>query len=99
MVWHQGFLYQAASWRMARRVFVRVEHHPGELFPHIGFIVTKLKLNERAFSYVKELMEEGMVVRDGRDAWSEDQPSAEKEKRLIRRTGCRTTRYPNLNWN
>ncbi len=27
----KGFLYQAASWKTARRVVAKVEHHPGEL--------------------------------------------------------------------
>ena len=33
LVEFKGFLYQAASWKTARRVVARVEHHPGELFP------------------------------------------------------------------
>ena len=32
----------------ARRVVVKVEHHPGELFPRVGFIVTNLTLPSRA---------------------------------------------------
>ena len=45
---HKGFLYQAASWKTARRVVAKVEHHPGELFPRVGFIVTNLTLPSRA---------------------------------------------------
>src|SRR2546425_12578629 len=41
-------LYQAASWKTARRVVAKVEHHPGELFPRVGFIVTNLTLPSRA---------------------------------------------------
>jgi hypothetical protein len=44
----QGFLYQAASWKTARRVVAKVEHHAGELFPRVGFIVTNLTLPSRA---------------------------------------------------
>jgi hypothetical protein len=33
----KGFLYQAASWKTARRVVAKVEHHAGELFPRVGF--------------------------------------------------------------
>ena len=40
MVWYKGFLYQAASWKTARRVVAKVEFHAGELFPRVGFIVT-----------------------------------------------------------
>ena len=45
---YKGFVYQAASWKMARRVVANVEHHPGELFPRVGFIVTNLTLPSRA---------------------------------------------------
>jgi len=44
----KGFLYQAASWKTARRVVAKVEHHAGELFPRVGFIVTNLTLPSRA---------------------------------------------------
>jgi hypothetical protein len=40
VVWYKGFLYQAASWKTARRVVAKVEFHFGELFPRMGFIVT-----------------------------------------------------------
>src|SRR5207244_10151841 len=36
----KSFLYQAASWKQARRVVAKVEFHCGELFPRVGFIVT-----------------------------------------------------------
>jgi Transposase DDE domain group 1 len=48
VVWYKSFLYQAASWKTARRVVAKVEHHPGELCPRAGFIVTNLGTNSRA---------------------------------------------------
>jgi Transposase DDE domain group 1 len=48
VVWYKGFLYQAASWRTARRVVAKVEFHFGELFPRVGFIVTNLETPSRA---------------------------------------------------
>jgi hypothetical protein len=48
VVLYKGFLYQAESWKTARRVVAKVEHHPGELFPRVGFIVTNLTLPGRA---------------------------------------------------
>ncbi len=45
---YKGFLYQAAGWKTARRVAAKVEHHPGELFPRVGFIVTNRTLPSRA---------------------------------------------------
>ena len=40
IVWYKGFLYQAATWKTARRIVAKVEFHAGELFPRVGFIVT-----------------------------------------------------------
>ena len=42
LVRYRGFEYQAASWDRPRRVIAKVEHHLGELFPRVGFIVTTL---------------------------------------------------------
>ena len=36
------------SWTTPRRVVAKVEHHVGELFPRVGFIVTNLPLPNRA---------------------------------------------------
>ena len=47
VVWYKGFLYQAASWKTARRVVAKVEYHAGELFPRVGFIVTNLERPSR----------------------------------------------------
>ena len=48
VVWYKSFLYQAASWKTARRVVAKVEFHIGVLFPRVGFIVTNLTLPSRA---------------------------------------------------
>ena len=48
VVWYKGFLYQAASWKMAPRIVAKVEFHFGELSPRVGFIVTNLSLPSRA---------------------------------------------------
>jgi hypothetical protein len=37
-----NFTYQAGSWTKPRRVVAKVEWHPGELYPRIGFIVTNM---------------------------------------------------------
>jgi len=41
-VFHASFSYQAATWGKPRRVAAKVEWHPGELYPRVGFIVTNL---------------------------------------------------------
>jgi hypothetical protein len=48
VVWYKSVLYQAASWKTARRVVAKVEFHFGELFPRVGFIVTNLEGDSRA---------------------------------------------------
>src|ERR671932_937652 len=39
---HASFHYRAGSWTKPRRVVAKVEWHPGELLPRVGFIVTNL---------------------------------------------------------
>ena len=39
---HASFTYQAGSWSQPRRVIAKVEWHPGELYPRVGFIVTNM---------------------------------------------------------
>ena len=40
---YANFTYQAGSWTKPRRVIAKVEWHPGELYPRVGFIVTKCR--------------------------------------------------------
>ena len=40
--YYANFSYRARSWMMSRRVVAKVEWHPGELYPRVGFIVTNL---------------------------------------------------------
>ena len=44
-------------------------------------------LNRRAFEHAKELINEGRIVLDERDAWSEHRPTAEQENEFIRLHG------------
>jgi hypothetical protein len=48
LVQYKSFSYQAGSWTRARRIVAKVEHHAGELFRRVGFIVTNLPLPSRA---------------------------------------------------
>ena len=48
LVRYKSVRYQADSWTTPRRVVAKVEHHVGELFPRVGFIVTNLPLQNRA---------------------------------------------------
>jgi hypothetical protein len=40
--YYARFSYQAQSRKNPRRVVAKVEWHPGELYPRVGFIVTNL---------------------------------------------------------
>jgi hypothetical protein len=42
-----------------------------------------VKLNKSGYNHAQELVKEGKFVADERDAWSEDQPSSEKENEFI----------------
>src|SRR6266545_4744720 len=48
LVRYRRFAYRAASWDRPRRVIAKVEHHLGELFPRVVFIVTTLTGTNRA---------------------------------------------------
>jgi hypothetical protein len=39
---YASFRYQAQSWNKPRHVVAKIEWHPGELYPRVGFIVTNL---------------------------------------------------------
>jgi hypothetical protein len=39
---YASFRYQAATWDRSRRVVAKVEWHPGELYPRVGFVATNL---------------------------------------------------------
>ena len=48
LVRYKSFRYQAESWKKPRRVVAKVEHHQGELFARVGFIVTNMSLPSRS---------------------------------------------------
>ena len=41
---YEDFEYPAQRWDKPRRVIAKIERHPGELFPRVGFIVTNLPM-------------------------------------------------------
>ena len=48
LVCYKSFRYQAESWSKPRRIVAKVEHHLGELFARVGFIVTNMSLPSRS---------------------------------------------------
>ena len=68
--YYANFSYQAASWTKPRRVVAKVERHPGELYPRVGFIVTNMsRPSERvvAFYNKRGTAEQWIKDRQGRD--------------------------------
>ena len=59
----KSFHYQAKSWTTPRRIVAKVEHHRGELFPRVGFIVTNMVLPSR--SVVRFYNKRGTVEQHG----------------------------------
>lgn len=64
------FEYQAGSWEKPRRRLAKVEWHPGELLPRIGFVITNLPFNpEEVFAFynqrgtAEQHIEEGKFAR------------------------------------
>ena len=39
---YANFTYQAGSWTKPRRIVAKVEWHPSELYPRVGFIITNM---------------------------------------------------------
>ena len=66
---YANFTYQAGSWNKPRRVVAKVEWHPGELYPRVGFIVTNMSRpaeNVVAFYNKRGTCEQW--IKEGKDA-------------------------------
>ena len=64
-----SFHYRAKSWPKPRRVVAKVEFHPGELFPRVGFIVTNRNLpNERVFAFYNGRGTAEQYIKEGKHA-------------------------------
>ena len=72
VVRYKSFLYQAASWTMARRVVAKVEFHCGELFPRVGFIVTNLGDFKPGGGALLQQARHGRTMDQGRQAGGRD---------------------------
>jgi hypothetical protein len=66
---YANFHYQAASWKIPRRVIAKVEWHPGELVPRIGFVVTNLsRLAERVVAFYNQRGTAEQWIKEGKNA-------------------------------
>lgn len=59
---------QAGSWTLPRQVVAKVEHHAGELFPRVGFIVTNLQLPSRVVRFYNKRGTAGQWIKEGQQA-------------------------------
>lgn len=63
------FNYQAGSWDKPRRVVAKVEWHPGELFPRVGFLVTNLPFEpERVVAFYNQRGTAEPYIKEGKMA-------------------------------
>jgi len=64
-----SFSYQAKSWGKPRRVVAKVEWHPGELYPRVGFIVTNLaRPAERVVAFYNQRGTAEQWIKEGKGA-------------------------------
>jgi hypothetical protein len=67
--YYANFSYRAASWAKARRVVAKVEWHPGELYPRVGFIVTNLaRPTERVIVFYNQRGTAEQHIKEGKHA-------------------------------
>ena len=66
---YASFHYRARNWSKPRRVVAKVEFHPGELFPRVGFIVTNRSLpNERVLAFYNDRGTAEQHIKEGKYA-------------------------------
>lgn len=67
---YEDFQYQAQSWDKPRRVIAKIEWHPGELFPRLGFIVTNLPMEpEEVTRFYNRLGTAEQHIKEGKYAF------------------------------
>jgi hypothetical protein len=67
--YYASFGYQAGSWDKPRRVVAKVEWHPGELYPRVGFIVTNLsRCAERVVAFYNQRGTAEQHIKEGKNA-------------------------------
>ena len=67
--YYANFSYQAQSWKTPRRVVAKVEWHPGQLYPTVGFIVTNLsRPAERVVAFYNKRGTAEQHIKEGKNA-------------------------------
>jgi hypothetical protein len=66
---HATFSYQAGSWNKKRPVVAKVEWHPGQLYPKVGFIVTNLtRPANRVVAFYSQRGTSEQCIKEGKNA-------------------------------
>jgi len=66
---YANFTYRAGSWSRPRRVVAKVEWHPGELYPRVGFIVTNMaRRAERVVGFYNKRGTCELYIKEGKGA-------------------------------
>jgi len=66
---YASFRYQAQTWSRSRRVVAKVEWHPGELYPRVGFLVTNLcRPPERVVAFYNARGTAEQWIKEGKNA-------------------------------
>jgi len=66
---YASFTYQAKSWSKSRRVVAKVEWHPGDLFPRVGFVATTLTVSdERVYEFYNQRGTAEQYIKEGKYA-------------------------------
>ena len=66
---YASFRYQAQTWSRSRRVVTKVEWHPGELYPRVGFLVTNLcRPPERVVAFYNQRGTAEQWIKEGKNA-------------------------------
>jgi hypothetical protein len=67
--YYASFSYRAGSWSKPRRVVAKVEWHPGELCPRVGFIVTNMsRPTERVVNFYNHRGTAEQYIKEGKNA-------------------------------
>ena len=67
--YYASFSYQAGSWNKPRRVVAKVEWHPGELYPRVGFVVTNMsRPAERVVAFYNHRGTAEQYIKEGKNA-------------------------------
>ena len=67
--YHASFSYRAGSWARKRRIVAKVEWHPGDLYPRVGFIVTNLsRPAERVVTFYNQRGTAEQWIKEGKNA-------------------------------